>query len=476
MRYQERIYAQDCRGVRNKDIFNVNMSSDMCVFESPLYTMSGASKLDCSTGATSGTSYIISGNSQQIPLTFSFTANTDTFIETDAQFKFNLFQYNQSLSSFTNSSVYKSESISYSAFSGTNITTFNVPSSALTLDGEFIIKSSFVYSACTDFLFRLGKSVDTVQYLNGDQYGFYDNNLDYYFIAMREADTPIFTENTSNIGAVNKLIQNVILPEVGQTIVIIPSTIVGDFVLTFNGIVLAPNLDYTFTGNTVTLFEEIVADDTITVTYTTAGGNNLVGDYINILTPIISGITDGQGSNEAYFNTTTGKYEVYTSVTPQTGNDIMIMLNGTTLANNIDYYQSISNPKRIILEGVIQVDDIVTIIYFPLISVVNGLNTNTPTISWLINNPPTQINGFFTLEVSYDNGFVSPYYSGVTDYIIDNTIYSATFIATGTVGTNLFYRVKNTKNYTTICGDILTSNKYSETIPITIQTNSINSY
>ena len=27
-----------------------------------------------------------------------------------------------------------------------------------------------------------------------------------------------------------------------------------------------------------------------------------------------------------------------------------------------------------------------------------------------------------------------------------------------------------------ICGDIVTSNKYSETIPITIQTNSINSY
>lgn len=476
MRYQERIYAQDGTGVRNKDILNVNMSSDICIFNPSSFIVSGASKLDCSTGATSGTSYIISGDSQTIPLTFNFTGDTESFINNNPELKFNLFQYNQSLSSFTNTSVYKSESIGYSAFSATNTTTFYVPSSALTLDGEFIIKNSYNFNTCTDFLNRLGKTIDTVQYLNGSQYGFYDNNLDYYFIAVREAETPIFTENPSNTQSINKLSQTVIFPIDRQTTLVIPSTIVGAFILTLNGLVLAKNLDYTFTGNVVTLNGELVSDDTVTITYTTAGGNNLVADFIEIITPIVSGVTDGQGSNETYFNTTTGKYEIYTSVTPQTGNDIMVMLNGATLANNIDYYQSTSNPKRIILEGVIQVDDVITIIYFPLISVVNGLNTNTPTISWLVTNPPTQVNGVFTLEVSYDNGFILPYYNTNIDYEIGNTFYSASFIASGSVGTNLYYRVKNTKNYQTICGDIISSTKYSETIPITIQTNSINSY
>jgi hypothetical protein len=152
------------------------------------------------------------------------------------------------------------------------------------------------------------------------------------------------------------------------------------------------------------------------------------------------------------------------------------MVNGATLANGIDYYQSTSNPNRIILEGELIVDDIVTLVYFPLISTINGLNTNTPTVSWGIPTAPTQVNGYFNFLVSYDNLFSSIYYTTNIDYIIGTTSYSATFIATGTVGTVLYYRVQNIKNYETICEDILTTTKFSDVIPITIQTNSINTY
>jgi hypothetical protein len=72
MRYQERIYIQNNNdAVRNKDILSFNMSSDMSIFEGPLFNVSGASKIDC-TGITS--SYVIS--TATIPLTFVFTANT----------------------------------------------------------------------------------------------------------------------------------------------------------------------------------------------------------------------------------------------------------------------------------------------------------------------------------------------------------------------------------------------------------------
>ena len=40
----------------------------------------------------------------------------------------------------------------------------------------------------------------------------------------------------------------------------------------------------------------------------------------------------------------------------------------------------------------------------------------------------------------------------------------------------LYYRIKNQKNYVTMCGDIVSSTAYSEIIPIVIQTNAINSY
>jgi phage gp45-like len=74
MRYQQLIYIQNQhQGVRNKDILNVNTSSDICVFNSPLYTISGASKIDC-TGVT-GTTYVITTGTT-IPVTFNFTANT----------------------------------------------------------------------------------------------------------------------------------------------------------------------------------------------------------------------------------------------------------------------------------------------------------------------------------------------------------------------------------------------------------------
>jgi hypothetical protein len=476
MRYQERIYIQNQNSaVRNKDILNVNMSSDICVFENPLFSVSGASKLDC-TGATSGTSYIISADSQTIQLDFNFTGNTSTFVDTNALFKFGVYKYNPIFSGFSSTPVFTSNSIDYPSFSATNTTTEYLQTSGLTLDGEYIIKGYYQFGVCTDYLGKLGKTIDTSTYIGGTTYGIYDNNLDYYFIAIKQADTPIFISNFSNSAGINRLVQQVILPAPNLTEIVITNNYVGDFILTLNGLVLAKGLDYTFSGQVVSLSGETVYDDIITVIYTSSGGNNLVGDNINITTPIISGASDGQGSNVVYYNTGTSKYELYTSVTPQNGDTIIVMVNGATLASGIDFYQSTSNQKRIILEGNLLVDDIITLVYFPIISVVNGLNTNTPMVTWKITNPPTEINGLFTLEVSTNDLFSSFYYTGTTDYVVGNTYYNQTFTASGAVGTQLYYRVKNEKNYTTICGDNLNSTVYSEIIPVVIQNNSINSY
>ncbi len=423
-----------------------------------------------------GATYIISADTQTIPLTFDFTANTQTFIDTNANFRYQIYKYDNAQESFNGIPVYKSETLQYSAFSATNTTTQYIPSSGITIDGDYMIKGFYQFSACTDFLKRLGKGVDTINYIYGDQYGIYDKNLDYYFVAVKQAEIPNFVNNLTNDSPVNSLIQAVLFPDAGIQYLAAPTNTNGAFLLTLNGLILAKEYDYTVSGSVVTLNGTTEEDDIVSFIYTSYGGPNLVSDNIDVATTIVSGVTNGQGSNLVYYNTTNNKYEVYTSVTPAEGNAIILMVNGVTLASQIDYYQSTTNKKRVILEGDLVVGDIITIVYFPSNGTVNGLNTSTPTVTWTINDLPQKNNGFFSLEVSTGNTFSNFYYSGHTNYNTASNYYSDSFIASGTVGTKLYYRVKNEKKYETLCGDFVTSIVYSDIIPVVIQSNSINSY
>ena len=93
MRYQERIYSQTPHsGLRNKKDWNVNMSSDICVFQTPLFNISGATKIDCTGTTMSAGTHIITGTTQTIPLSFGFTGNTQTFIDTEAVFKYSIYK------------------------------------------------------------------------------------------------------------------------------------------------------------------------------------------------------------------------------------------------------------------------------------------------------------------------------------------------------------------------------------------------
>jgi len=475
MRYQEPIYIQNQNSaVRNKDILNVNMSSDLGIFEAPSFNIGGASKISCVSGYT-GTSYVIT-TATTIPLVFNFTGNTDSFTANSATFKYEVYKYSKAANVFTQPSLYKSNVFEYPSFSGTNTVTDNINVNTLSLDGEYIVKGYFTFNPVTEYLNKLGKKVDTSVYISGTQYGLYNDDLDFYFIAFKGADIPKLLQNGSNTPPPNQLFQQTIIPNDGDTVVVINQIYSGFFVLTLNGLVLAPTYDFTFTGNVITLNQAAVSGDIITVTYTTTGGNNLLGDNIYVQKAITSGITNGEGSNDVYYNTTEQKYEIYTKITPLYGGTILVMINGITLANGIDYYQSSTNLRRIILEGDILIGDIITIVYFGVTSVVNGIVTNTPSVSWSIDNPPQLVNGSFTLEVSTATTFTTTYFTNQQPYIVGKTTYYDSFTASGSVGTSLYYRVVNEKQYETLCGDIITDIAYSEVIPLVIQTNAINKY
>lgn len=475
MRYQEPIYIQtNISGVRNKIINPVNMSSDMCIFSAPLYGMSGATKLDCSSGFT-GTTHIIT-TATTIPLSFNFTANTATFTANTATFRYELYKFNDNSNTFTLPAIYKSDTIQYSGFSGTSILSESIPISGLSLDGEYLIKGFYQYNVCTEFLNKLGKTVDTSKFITGSEYGLYDSSLDYYFIAFKGAEKPSILMNGANRPPMNQLYQQVIIPNSGETRFAVSYTQKGYAMVTLNGLVLAEDLDYTLSASVLTLLDTTVDGDIITVIYSSGGGNNIIGDNINITSSIVSGTTDNQGSNLAYFNTDTNKYEIYTLIEPIDSYSILVMLNGATLANGVDYYQSRTNKKRIILEGDLMIGDIITIAYAPVTGVVRGLVTNYPSVSWKIKTPPQTNYGIFTLEISTSETFDTLYSAITQSYVKEQTMYYSNFVAIGNIGTILYYRVKNEKIYKTLCDVSISDIAYSDAVSITIQTNSINSY
>jgi hypothetical protein len=421
--------------------------------------------------------YHIIDSATTIPITFDFTGNVETFTANSATFNYEIYKYNPNSNTFSLPSVYKSDIIQYSGFSGTSAVTQNVPVSSLSLDGQYLIKLYYQFNNCTDFLGRLGKTINTLSFRSGVDYGLYNGELDYYFTAFRGAEKPDLLNNGFDNPQPKKLFQEVILPQDGESTIVISNSYDGFFMLTLNGLVLAKDEDFSVSGNIVTLSSSTVVGDVITVIYTTGGsGNKLVGDNINVSSSITSGTTDNQGSNKYYYNTDTSKYEIYSSIEPESGGSILVMINGITLANDVDYYQSITNPKRIILEGDLMVGDIITIVYFPIISLVNGISTNKPVFAWSINNPPQLSNGTFTLEVSTGETFNTLYSAVSQSYVVNQSIYSDSVTLTGDIGTKLYVRVKNEKDFVTVCDSVITDIKYSETIPVIIQSNAINSY
>lgn len=431
------------------------------------------------TSASTGV-YFFGKEASSIDFNFVFTGGMDSFDvvnSSDTTFKYGIYKYNAESFGFSLPAIYSSGEIQYSAISATSSVTITVSSTTLGLDGDYLIKGGFVYNTCTDILKRLGVRVDTSQYANGSLYSLYNEDLDYYFVGLTSAMTPTFLSSFNQLGY-GRLVGFSMFPYYsGQTAMTFNANFISDPIVALNGLVLANNIDYVLSATTVTFVDTLKTTDVVTMIGTI--GSTYVAihnDLITVTNPIASGATDGEGSNSVYYNTTTSKYETYATITPLNGNQMIISLNGVVLAPNIDYYQSISNSKRFILEGTIVVGDVINLYYLPITNVVDSVYTNDVSITWEISVAPQLINGEFTLEVSTGTSFTTLIASAITPYSIGITVYQATVSLTGTYNSYLYYRVKNVKNYQNLTGDIISSEAYSETIPIIIATNAINSY
>ena len=491
MSYQERIYGQ-CGFCpeKNQTVSSVNMSSDFYIFNRPYYDVTGTTKIDCTlppnSGLTSGDTgvYIISTQTG-ITVDFIFTGNTESFTDLNqSKFKYTVHKYNKNLSGFSINAIYTSEIIEWPAFSATSATTQTIPIASLNLDGDYIVKGHFINNVATEFGTLLGETYDTQRYITSDEYAIYQPDRDFYFVSINEAETPVLGQGVNNVLPIGTFIVSSIELQKNQTQIMVDDTF-DSYIVALNGLTLADNYDYTITvitsGSVSTTLIQLVSPavygDMLTVTYVGIGGSNsIINKVIDIASPITSGATGGQGSNDVYYNTTTNKFELFVDTTPISENDIMVTINGAILANKIDYYQSTSDLKRIILEGNLVIGDIVNVYYNGITNLAENITTPTPSVSWTITTPPTTNDGVFVIEVSTGSTFSTIVSSAETKYSVGEIAYYSTIPLSGNYGDNFYYRVKNEKRYYTLCNSIVESIKYSEVIPITLGINSTNSY
>ena len=458
MRYQQPIFkGGSCD--RNTDMYLVNMSSDMCVYKQPNYTVSGGCKIVSGITTADTCVHIIEKFTDIINLNFQLSGGTSA-----TTFGYEIYKYDNSINGF-DKSVNKVNDINYASSVSTNI-----QSSSLYPDGEYLIKLFFKDVVCTDILGRLGEIINTEDYNNK----VYDLNTDYYFIVFKGATVPNLNQPRQNTPTAKQLhTQRLYVSFDGQTQLAYNNIYDTGVMITLNGLTLAKDYDFSIDHNLITFSGDLFTHDMVTIAGVLrasgpySSNNGLTNDAFEI-DYIPSGPTGDEGTSNVYFNTLTNHFEVFTT-TDYVGISI-ITLNGVTLAPNIDYSASSTNNRGIVLNGDLYVNDVVTIVYQTNATVIGGVTTESPLIYWSLDESPINKVGWFDFEVSDVSDFSNIIQSTNILYISGQIRYSSILDLTGlSVGDTIYYRVKNTKVYQTIMGDDLVSIKTTPIIPIIIE-------
>ena len=489
-----RIYVADLDEPYLHVIHDSNKLGVECSFKENYFVLSGASS-----GATSqwGLPNFVSNNyfSCDRDVYFTNVGRQDTFKfdvifdnlsdviqEKDLTTQFNLYKYDNVNGVFNTTPVYTSEEIPSTGLTN-DMYPMEVPFSAIT-EGEFIFKSNFSRGINTLLSKQLGYTTTTQKYpLNGDKYGIYDD--DWYFLNMNRADVPDLKNNTVSRNTSSSIItfnvKSVFTTSgiTNYTFNLLSTESVG--MVSYNGSVLGRNLDYSVSASSITLLFDVLDNQLLTISYMGTEGDSIIyNDTYLISNPIVSGVTDSQSiDDKVFYNSSQNKYEFYLDSVPDTKN-VILSVNGSVLSNNIEYYRSTTNNKRVILNNSIKVGDIVEAVYLPKTGLLGGIDTNRPIFTWSIANAPQPpVTGEFTLEIAAkdDLNFENLIYSDVIPYVNNINGYLSQITLVGaSAGDEFRYRVKNKKIYTPISGETITDVEYSDVNTFELTSNIGNSY
>lgn len=392
-----------------------------------------------------------------------------------------IYKYDKPTKQFTNSSLYTFD-FGYETLSSSTTNNITIPLVNIG-EGEFIIKGYWGYDINTLLSKQLGRrkySIDT--YKRGVEYNLYNPETDWYFINVFEAETPFFTNNAAPAPvSINSLVVNSEFTNSGQTDYFIQG--LSDPIVSYNGAVLMKNVEYSAITSGVTPFVRLMfeplPDQILTYAYVRNGGEgDLFADVYVAPSPIKSGTTTERlDTDRVYYNTTHQKYEFWLESVP--GSDVIMSVNGSVLAENIEYYKSTSDFRRIIFDGEILPNDIIEAFYTPSVSNIGLIYTNRPTIAWSISFEPLNTDGIFTVEYTSedDPDFENILYSFKTNHRVGEKSYNLETYLTGAVAGDIFlYRIKNEKFYKPIKGETIYTYAISSVVQVEIATNIGESY
>ena len=420
--------------------------------------------------------YII--ESQRNNYNFDLIVNNlnDVVENKNLNFTGEIYKYNKEISGFTNNSLH-TFNVTNDELTKSNINSVTIPINSIG-EGEFIIKGYYGYDINTLIAKQLGLVRNTINtYKRGIEYSLYDPSTDWYFLNLFKADTPQFNNNTPIVPqSIGNLVVESIFTQSGNTVY--EYTGLGDPIVSFNGLVLFKDVEYSAitTGVTPVIELSFVPEDRQILTYAYVSNsqpNELFGDNFRISEVIKSGSTQNRiETDRVYYNTDHNRFEYYL-ISPPFG-DVVVTINGSVLSNNIEYFLSSTNNRRIIFTKELKKGDLIEAFYTPQASVIGTIPNNKPIISWSITNFPLNTDGKFVVQFAdvEDENFENVLFSFETDYVLNQRSYSLeTFLEGAVAGDRFLYRIKNEKFYQPIKGETIYSFSFSDTIKIEIGTN-----
>ena len=392
-----------------------------------------------------------------------------------------VYKYDKNLSRFTNSAL-SNFTIPYENLTANTANTISILSDSIG-EGEFMIKSYWSYNVNTLLAKKQKVRKETITtYKRGELYGLYVPETDWYFISLLRASKPRFDASSAPTPqGVNNLVVSSQFTSSGTTEYFIRG--LSEPIVSYNGSVLAKNIEYSAitsgTSKYIKLLFTPLDNQILTYAYILNGAeNDLLPDLYQINSTIKSGATGTQSpTDRVYYNTTQNKYEFY--LLSERASDVLISYNGSVLTKNVEYYMSSTNNRRVIFENDIFKGDIIEAFYQPKASVSGQIQTNSPTISWVIDTAPLNNDGRFVIEFADidDEDFETILYSFVVDYVTSQRSYGRNVVLTNAkAGDKFIYRVKNEKFYTPIIGETIYSVNYSDVNNIEILVNSGETY
>lgn len=494
------IEQKTLRDIGLSNVYNIGNGVGVCYesFNMPQFYMVGAIKPY--SGSTSGCSEFFTGATSahtcdgvynlseldDITLTFNFTGDTSytgytghfcytTYIRTDM-----LPSINGVYPSLIKGNSKITRCTPYDQITGNTIST-TINKSELTTDSEeYIVRpyNIFYNKECA-----VGNVVDTFTIEN--QPATFNYDTDWYYVGVTNPPKPILTFDNIGENPFNSVVLRseivTITPGLTTTFIVDGRALNGIYLLSVNGITLTEGYDYTVDGKTITLISGTLEPykDIVQVTYLAIPDG--VYDIVNdnelftkmdafIVTGTTTGVTEANGTNFVNYNPTRDRYEIFLQNIIDGNSDFFLIINGVRLLMNKETFLSTSDPQKIILDPSITLNngDAISVFYFTQNIFFRGflgyLRTETPTITWTLNNTFININndnGKFLVQVTTkdDPDFNNPVQANHVDYVFNNQTYSLTLDPLGTNIGEYIFRVIFFKRYVaTLNNSIMTRN------------------